>query len=265
MGITVTDRITSRNNPKISDASKLSDRKYRDSGKVFSIEGIKLLEEAVGCGAEFVRMFVTDTALQKYGDTIGKAACPEIYSVTDEVYEKLTAENAPQGIFCVLKYYEPDSKKQSGDSVVMVLDEVSDPGNLGTIIRCADAMNIDCVYIGDNGADIYNPKTVRACMGSLFRVRTVRGNAVGFVSSLQKDGYKVYAAVLDEKAIDIRKADISGKTAFVVGNEGRGVSHEVSSVCDGSVIIPMKDGVQSLNAAVAASMLMWEAARTRFK
>ncbi|MCQ2770273.1 MAG: RNA methyltransferase [Clostridia bacterium] len=257
------EKITSRSNNKIVEASKLVDRKYRESSKCFFIEGIKLFREAMQSGAEFVRVFVTEDAILKYSDDISKANCKEKYEVSSEVFSKITNENAPQGIFAVLKYYSPSKKDGNEKNISIVLDEISDPGNLGTIIRCADAMGIDCVYIGDNGVDLFNPKTVRSCMGSLFRVNTVRCNVITAIENLRQDGYKVYAAVLNENAVDVRKIDHNGKIAFVVGNEGRGVSSSTVPACNGSIIIPMMENVNSLNAAVAASVLMWEVSRDR--
>lgn len=263
MSVKITERITSRKNQTVIETSKLTDRRRREETGTFILEGIKLFSEAVGAGAKIRRVFVTETALEKYAGELENCGCDKIYLVTDEVFSKLSTESAPQGVFAVADFYTTAPKRVSDAPFALVLDGVADPGNLGTIIRCADALGADCVYIGEGGVDLYNPKTVRAAMGSLFRVRTERCNAKEAVLRLMADGYKVYATLLDHRAVDIRKADISGKTAFVIGNEGHGVSADVSAACYGSVIIPMTEGIQSLNAAVAASLVMWEAARTR--
>ena len=258
-----TERITSRKNPTVIEAAKLSDRKYREEQKVFSFEGIKLFEEAVGAGADIKKVFVTDAAASKYADVLERSGCKNIFSVTDEVLSKLTAENAPQGIFAVAGYFDAERKSASGEPFALVLDNVADTGNLGTIIRSADALGACRVYIGSDGADIYNPKTVRAAMGSIFRVPTTRCDALDAVLTLRRDGYRVYAAMLDASAADVRNLPLDGKVAFVVGNEGHGISKRVADACDGAVLIPMKGGAQSLNAAVAASLLLWEAAKIR--
>ena len=257
-----TERITSRKNPAVAEATKLCDRRFREERREFFIEGIKLFCEAVGAGAQIKRVFVTDAALEKYGDMIERSGCGCVYCVTDEVYEKLTVERAPQGIFAVVGYFDAQ-KPADENAFLLVLDGVADPGNLGTIIRCADAFGCGRVLIGDNGVDLYNPKTVRAAMGSLFRVRTERRAAAESVRMLEDDGYAVYAATLDKNSRDLREVDVSGKVAFVIGNEGHGVSEDVAAACSGSVIIPMTPGAESLNAAVAASVIMWEAARVR--
>ena len=257
------ERITSRKNQTVIDASKLTDRRRREETGTFTVEGIKLFSEAVGAGVGIRALFVTDAALGKYGAEIEKAGCDKVYSVTDEVFSKLSTESAPQGVFAVCEQFKAPGRAMTDDPFSLVLDGVADPGNLGTIIRCADALGAYRVYIGDDGVDLFNPKTVRGAMGSIFRVSAERCDALDAVNRLRGEGYKVYAAVLDDRAVDVRRADISGKVAFVIGNEGHGVKKEVAEACDGSVIIPMTEGVQSLNAAVAASLIMWEAARTR--
>lgn len=175
----------------------------------------------------------------------------------------MSFERAPQGIFCVAEYFEPQTT-QEDDSFVIFLDGVSDPGNFGAVLRAADAFGVDTVYAGENGADLYNPKTVRACMGSLFRVRVQRtADLTSDIARLRQNGFRIFATALDEHSKDIRQTDLSGKIGFVIGNEGHGISDAVRAACSGSVIIPMKQGPQSLNAAVAAGIVMWEAARGR--
>jgi len=259
----ITEKITSRNNPTVIAASKLVLRKYREEAGVFTVEGIKLFDEAVAAHAEIKNVFVTKNAFEKYGESIEKSNCEKLFLLTDDVFDKLTSESAPQGIFATVGFYTVPDRSNEDAPFVLVLDGVADPGNLGTIIRCADALGAECVYIGSSGVDLYNPKTVRACMGSLFRVRTERCDAAEKVRELRKKGFSIYAATLDENSRDIRDIDAGGKTGFVIGNEGNGVSPEVAKACDGSVIIPMTSGVQSLNAAVAASIVMWEAAKSR--
>lgn len=263
MSISIKDKITSRKNAAIIEAAGLSERKNREAAGAFAIEGIKLFSEAVSAGANIRRVFVTESALERYESEISKTDS-DIYLVTNEVYDKLTFENAPQGIFAVVDFFSPEGEERD-DPFVLLLDEVGDPGNLGTIIRCADAFGVECVYIGSNGVDLYNPKTVRACMGSLFRVKTERCDAKMKARELSDRGYVMHAAMLSDDARDIRDADLSGKVGIVIGNEGRGISSGVASECEKKIIIPMTCGIQSLNAAVAASLLMWEAARSRLK
>ncbi len=254
--------ITSKNNPAVTAAAKLADKKYREREGKFAFEGIKLFSEALSAGVRFSRVFVTEEAYERYADRLSVLENGVLTVVSDAVYEKLSFENAPQGVFSVAEYFSPCVKKDT--SFVLLLDGVADPGNFGAVLRSAEAFGVDTVYTGKNGADLYNPKTIRACMGSVFRMDVRRSESlVCDIENLQKEGFRVYATALDKRSRDIRDVDFSGKTAFVIGNEGHGVSAEVLSACDGSVIIPMREGPESLNAAVASSVVMWEAARKR--
>ncbi len=254
--------ITSKNNAVIVAASKLSDKKYRERTGPFAFEGIKLFSEALSAGVCFSRVFVTQTAYEKYSDTL--CALPEgvLTLVSDAVYEKLSFESAPQGVFSVAEYFSP---KQRGEaSFVLLLDGVADPGNFGAILRSAEAFGVDAVYMGKNGADLYNPKTIRACMGSLFRTDVRRTeNICDEIKCLQNAGFRIFATALNRDSLDIRDVNFKGKIGFVIGNEGHGVSEEAIRACDGTVIIPMREGPESLNAAVASGVVMWEAARQR--
>jgi TrmH family RNA methyltransferase len=254
--------ITSKNNPAVVAAAKLSDKKYRERTQTFAFEGIKLFTEAFLAGVRFSRVFVTEEAYGKYSEALSVLPEGVLSVVSDAVYEKLSFEHAPQGVFCVAEYF---SVQPSADaSFVILLDGVADPGNFGAVLRSAEAFGVDTVYMGRNGADPYNPKTVRACMGSLFRTDIKRSDRiVDDISRLRKEGFRIFATALDKRSLDIRDVDFSGKIGFVIGNEGHGVSLEAIAACDGTVIIPMREGPESLNAAVATSVVMWEAARNR--
>ena len=255
--------ITSKQNPAVIAAAKLADKKYREMTRTFAFEGVKLFCEAVSAGVRLTRVFATEAAYEKYGALLSGAGEDKLTLVSEPVYEKLSFERSPQGIFCVAEYFEPQTS-QGDASFVIFLDGVSDPGNFGAVLRAADAFGADTVYAGENGADLYNPKTVRACMGSLFRVRVQRtADLSSDITRLRENGFRIFAAALDEHSSDIRRTDLSGKIGFVIGNEGHGISDAVRAACSGSVIIPMRQGPQSLNAAVAAGVVMWEAARCR--
>ena len=253
--------ITSKNNPAVVAAAKLADKKYRERTQTFAFEGIKLFREAFSAGVRFSRVFVTEEAYEKYEEL---SALPEgvLSVVSDAVYGKLSFESAPQGVFSVAEYFSVQTGKDS--SFVILLDGVADPGNFGAVLRSAEAFGVDTVYMGGNGVDLYNPKTVRAGMGSLFRTDVRRVNDIAaHIKALQQEGFRIFATALDKRSLDIRRVDFSGKIGFVIGNEGHGISQEVIEACDGTVIIPMREGPESLNAAVASSVVMWEAARSR--
>ncbi len=256
------ERITSKSNPAVIAAAKLSDKKYREKEGVFFFEGIKLFREARAAGVSLRRVFVTDEAYERYTADLAELPAGVLTLVSEEVYEKLSAETAPQGVFTVAEYFAP-TKKDDAD-FVLFLDGVADPGNLGAVIRSADAFGVDAIYLGKGSADLYNPKTVRACMGSLFRVPVYReDDLAGAVKAFRENGFAVYATALDSRSRDIRDVSLSGKLGFVIGNEGHGISAEVLESATGSVIIPMREGPESLNAAVASGVVLWEAARVR--
>ena len=256
--------ITSRKNAAVLAAAALADKKQRDKTGLFAFEGIKLLEDALRSRAEVERVFATERACERYADVLAQLE-GKLTLVTEEVYAKLSFENAPQGVFTVAKKMEKRKKAYGERAYALFLDTVGDPGNLGTIIRSADAFGADTVFVGEGSADIYNHKTVRATMGSLFRVDVrVCESIAGDISALRAEGFEVYAAMLDKSSKNLCDLPLEkGKIAFVVGNEGHGVSEKVRAACTGSVIIPMSEGPESLNAAISASVLAWEVFRSR--
>ena len=255
--------ITSRSNPLIMRIAKLADKKHRDSEQLFTFEGHKLLEEALKNNVEIEYIFHTENC--DFFDN--KLLNCRKFVVSDSVYSKISNEKSPQGIFCAAKYIDIFHKKvkiynDNFKGRAFIIASVRDPGNLGTIIRSAAAFGIDQLILSSDCADIYNIKTVRASMGSLFRQRiTIADDIVQTAEYLQNNGYTVYAAALDNKAVNLRDIEINDKVCFSVGNEGHGLPDEYIKVCGGTVIIPMTAGIESLNAAVAASILMWEAYR----
>ncbi|MGN1095818.1 MAG: TrmH family RNA methyltransferase [Eubacteriales bacterium] len=260
------DMITSRKNPSVVFSASLSDKKQRDKTGLFAFEGIKLLIDAAKEHIDIENIFASSDACIKYGDifeSIGVSG--KITPVADAVYEKLSFENAPQGIFTVARKIKQAEKTYKDDAFVMLLDAVADPGNLGTIIRSADAFGVDTVYVGAGSADIYNPKTVRASMGSLFRMNVITSHSLASdIRTLKEDGFSIYAAMLDKNSENILSLELShGRVGFVVGNEGNGVCREVLEACGKSVIIPMREGPESLNAASCAALLEWEVFKSR--
>ncbi|MBQ8382132.1 MAG: RNA methyltransferase [Clostridia bacterium] len=253
--------ITSRANRLIVETAKLQDRKHRQREKLFFFEGRKLLEEAIRQNAPLVRVFVTEENIALLRDL---PADVEQYTVSRSVYEKISAENSPEGVFCVARHLDRLHKfatiysmTEKGSRFMAV--SVRDPGNLGTIIRSARAMGIDCLLLSSDCADLYNPRTIRGAMGALFSLPTLTvADPIGSVAALQKDGYSVYATALTPTACDVRTVEITPATCFIVGNEGHGLPDELVVAADRAVIIPMQPGSESLNVAAASSLLLWE-------
>lgn len=255
------ETISSRTNSLIVRIAKLSDRKHREQEQLFTIEGVKLFEEMQKAGIVPVYAFATDKALSLL-DTLPDSV--KKIRVSESVYEKISSEKSPQGIFCVIKYLDNFHKSDtiySGvfRSSVFCLSSVRDPGNLGTIVRAARAFGIGTLILSDDCADIYSPKTMRASMGGLFTVPTLRTPKLSeTLADLKKKGYDTYAAALNDTAAPPQQLFLSDKTCFVVGNEGHGLSQEILAVCEKAVYIPMTGGCESLNVSIAASLLMWE-------
>lgn len=256
--------ITSRKNAAVLSAASLADKKQRDKTGLFAFEGIKLLCDAIGAGIEIEKVFATERAYDRYEKEL-EVVLGKITLVTDEVYAKLSFENAPQGVFTVAKKRTEAEKSYGKRAFALFLDTLGDPGNLGTVIRSAEAFGADTVFVGEGSADVYNSKTVRAAMGSLFRVDVrICADIAADIERMRGEGFEVYAAMLDKTSKNVCDLALEeGKIGFVIGNEGHGVRESVRNSCTGSVIVPMCEGPESLNAAICASLLSWEVYRNR--
>lgn len=269
--------ISSRQNPLIVACGKYRDKKYRDRDKVFLFEGRKLFNEALISGLQLSRIFVTEDALKRYMPLFLDAEKQQkhfpISVCTDAVYAKISCENSPEGILCLAKYIDKSIKSTTiymgstpecvkGERF-LICDGLRDPGNLGAILRTAAAFGWRRIVLSDDCADVYHWKTVRASMGGLFRLSVdLAGNLVSYIDSLKVRGYRVYAADAAPGATRIQElGERSAGIGIVVGNEGHGIREAVAKRCCGAVSIPMPGGMESLNAAVAASLFMWELTR----
>ena len=243
--------ITSRKNSYIQHVRALqSDSGLRYSCGEYICIGYKNLTEALSSGAEILSVLWKNEAQA--------AALPETveqYSCPGELFDYASfQENSPGPLFTVRIHFD-DGRADLSNAIV--LENVQDPGNVGTVIRTADAFGIDAVFLVGACADLYNPKTVRASMGTIFRQRVIKTDIQSLASLLKSRGIPLYAAALDRTSSDIRDIDLLN-SAVAVGSEGHGLSGELLGVCDGSVIIPMSERTESLNAAVASAVIMWE-------
>ncbi len=263
------DVITGRKNPLVVRLSKLSDKKYRDEEALFRIDGVKLFSEAVQSGVKTEYIFIAESKREKLtrelADELSRVA-GTVTMVSDEVLAKLTDESAPQGIVAFAKKFDtlsPDIPK-SGAFHAIYLSSVRDPGNLGTMVRTALALGVDRVFVSADCADIYSPKTVRASMGTIFRQPlSVVQNEAEFASAIKAASCELFAAALDRDAKKLGSFSMPERVCFAIGNEGHGLSSEFIKMCSGTAFIPMTDGCESLNAAMAATVLMWEMQRDR--
>ncbi len=259
--------ITSKANPKIKQIVQWQAKaKERKSAGIFLVEGFKMYEEAP---EENIReAYVSEGAVERARrqPAVWDKLCRTGYEVVaEEIFCRMSDTQTPQGILCVVRRpeYSLDQLLQARAPLLMVLENLQDPGNLGTIIRTGEGAGITGVIANRGTVDIYNPKTIRATMGSVYRVPFVLEDDLReTVKRLRGSGIRSYAAHLaGEKGYD--ELSYREGTAFLIGNEGNGLSEGLSELADGFLKIPMKGRVESLNASVAAALLMYEACRQR--
>lgn len=258
--------IKSRNNPKIIQAAKLRLKKHRDESRFFCFEGKKLMSEAASFGVKIKALFYTKANSEYVTSLPGDF---ERYEVTDEVYEKLTDEKSPEGLFCVAEYLDrikflSKIDKDEKISAPFIAVSVRDPGNLGTLIRSAAALGVGTLILSGDCADVYNKKTVRASMGALFKSDIMIVEDINSLPDILCSlGYPVYAATLHRNSVDLLSLKEKENICFAVGNEGHGLPESFIERCSGCVTIPMSPGSESLNVTLAASILMWESFKKR--
>lgn len=273
----MTDPITSRSNPLVKYAASLQTKKGREEAGAFPVEGEKLFLEAVRAGVAIERIFVSearrDALFGMISDALSVSAeeDPRVTLLSESAYSKISSENAPQGILTVIKSLDIfkkcikiDKKEflSFKDGRLLALASVRDPGNLGAILRSAAAFGFSGILLSDDCVELTNPKTARAAMGALFRMKlTVVEDMVSTLREAKAAGRKVYAAELREGARSVLETELSSSDIIVIGNEGHGIPHEISSAATASLYIPIAKGTESLNAAVAASIFLWEIGR----
>ena len=250
----MTERITSRQNPLLRHVTKLlSSRAYRYEQRQFAGDGTKLLAEAAMWCADDLSsvLFTPGTALPALPSSVRLVEIPET------LMEKISPMESPQGALFTCRM--PEQTPPVLTPGCLILDGLQDPGNLGTIIRTADAFGVP-LFLTGGCADPYNPKVVRAAMGALFRTPPRIAEHGQLIAACRERGIPLVCTALREDARDLRGMDLAG-AAVVIGNEGRGVSEAMLSGADQCAIIPMTAHCESLNAAVAAAVCMWEVRR----
>ena len=258
------DRITSKDNPKFKTLSSLmSSKKERTAQGMFVAEGLRLVMDAVKSNHKPVSVFASDSFAAKFPDKLSVICedCKNFYLITDALAEKISDTKTPQGVFAVFntldKNLNIDTIYNNGHFIFIV--SLQDPGNVGTIIRTAEAMGLNGVIMTSDCPDVFSPKVLRSTMGSAFRIPIiVCEDAVEAINVLHDKGFTTYAAILDEKSLKLGDFDFSEKSVALIGNEANGLKKEVSDSCTNTLMIPMKGNAESLNAASAANIIMWE-------
>ena len=259
--------ISSKDNETIKQIRKLKDKKYRDQNKEFIIEGIKLLKEAIQEKAKIKIIVVCDDC-EKNG-TLDKKLLYEMAKynciyVTEKVFNILTDVSNPQGVLAVVEKNNDINNINFDDDLILILDNLQDPGNLGTIIRTIDSVNLKQIIVSKGSSDVYNPKVVRSTMGAIFRVKVLESeNLQETIKEIKKHKFKILATDLNTNS-SIYDEKYS-KCAIIIGNEANGVSKEILSLADKKIKIPMLGKTESLNASVATGIILYEYVRQKIK
>ena len=259
--------ITSSANKGVKEVIQLEQKaKVRREQGLFVVEGIKMFLEAP---IDIIRkVYVAETFSSQMPVSCkdkleALSSCYE--TVSDEIFQKMSDTKTPQGILCVMRQnqYNLESMFKVSNPMFIILEDIQDPGNLGTIFRAAEGAGAAGVIMSSDTVDIYNPKTIRSTMGSVYRIPFIYAQDLNIIiEEIQKKKITVYAAHL-QGAMAYDTCDYKSGTAFLIGNEGNGLKEETAKKADVAIKIPMAGKVESLNAAVAAAVVMYEAARQR--
>ena len=257
-------RISSKDNSLVKHIKRLKEKKYRDEYGEYVIEGIKLIKEAVQENADIKHIVVCDgcdnsemiESHLKY-----EMARLDFVYVPENIFKMISDVESPQGVLAVIG--KPNKEEMSFDEdIILALDDIQDPGNLGTILRTADSVGLKQILVSKGTADSYNPKVVRSTMGAIFRVKVIECDSLKeTLKDLQKREYKVMCTSLKTKK-NIYQVDYK-KKIIVIGNEANGVSKDILNLADEKVIIPMLGKTESLNASVATGVILYEYVRQK--
>lgn len=257
--------ITSKDNDTIKTIKKLKEKKYRQEQNSYLVEGIKLVSEAISENAEIQKIVICEECIKN--NSIDKKMLYEIAKyeciyVSQKVFNTITEVENPQGLLAVVKQGDKNQKIDYTQDIILILDGIQDPGNLGTILRTVDSVGLNQIILSSNCGDVYNPKVVRSTMGAIFRTKVIKSeNLLETVKTIKQNGYKIIATDLktDENIYTIDY----NKVAIVIGNEANGVSSQILEKSDKRVKIPMLGKTESLNASVATGVILYEYLRRK--
>ena len=257
--------ITSKDNELIKHIKKLKDKKYRDENNEFIIEGTNLIEEAVKEKVKIKKIIICEDTTKTYEIPtsirleIAKYEC--IY-VTEKIFNLITQVTNPQGIMAIIEKRAKEDEIDYTQDLIVMLDDIQDPGNLGTILRTIDSIGLKQIIVSKETADAFNPKVVRSTMGAIFRIKIIEAeNLIDTIKNIKKHHYKLVVTSLqtNNTIYDINY----NKKIIVIGNEGNGVSKEIQNMADEKIKIPMLGKTESLNASVATGIVLYEYVRQK--
>lgn len=257
--------ITSKDNELVKHIRKLKDKKYRDESNEFIIEGTNLIEEAVKEKAKIKKVIICEDTTKTYEMStnirleIAKYEC--IY-VSEKIFNLITQVTNPQGIMAIVEKTAKEDEIDYTQDLIVMLDDIQDPGNLGTILRTIDSIGLKQIIVSKETADAFNPKVVRSTMGAIFRIKIIESeNLIDTIKNIKKHHFKLIVTSLqtDNTIYDINY----NKKIIVIGNEGNGVSKEIQDMADEKIKIPMLGKTESLNASVATGIVLYEYVRQK--
>ena len=254
------DIISSPKNEKIKELVKLQTAKGRKKAGMYLLEGEHLVEEAIKERAQIKLIVVTGNRLEDYENLLAQTDV-QVLVVSQDVFHKLSMTETTQGILAVVEIVKQEILPHKGH--LIVLDAVQDPGNLGTIVRTADAAGFDAVILGTGSVDLYNDKVLRSMQGSHFHIPVFQANLQEYLPILKEKGVQVAVTALHRDSKDYTILQGAIDVAIVVGNEGQGVSDDVIDLADVVVTIPMYGKAESLNVAIASALLMYKTKETK--
>ncbi len=257
--------ITSKENEFVKHVKKLKDKKYRDMSNEYVIEGMKLIAEAIQEKAPIKQIILCDDCEKNAmipKDLMYEIAKHECIYVTEKLFKYLSEVQTPQGILAIIEKNKKDKEIDYMQDIIVALDDVQDPGNLGTILRTVDSVGLTQLLVSKGTADAYNPKVVRSTMGAIFRVKIIEWeNLKQTLKEIKKHKFKVVVSSLQaqDTIYDIKY----NKKVVIIGNEANGVEQEIQALADEKVKIPMLGKTESLNASVATGIILYEYVRQK--
>ena len=259
--------ISSKDNELVKNIKKLKDKKYRDLENVYIVEGIKMVKEAILENSSIKQIIICDDC--EKSDLISKEMMYEIAKydciyVTNKIFKYITEVQTPQGVMAIIEKNNKDKEINYNEDIIVVLDDIQDPGNLGTILRTVDSIGLSQILVSKGTADPYNPKVVRSTMGAIYRVKVIEcDNLKEALKEIKKNKFKILVTSLeDSKSVyDVKYY----KKVIVIGNEANGVEEDIVKLADEKIKIPMLGKTESLNASVATGVVLYEYVRQKIK
>ena len=257
--------ISSKDNELVKHIKKLKDKKYRDESNEYIVEGVKLIEEAVKENAKIKKIIICEDTTRTYEiptNVMLEIAKYECIYVTDKIFSLITQVTNPQGIMAIIEKSSENEEIDYTQDIIVALDDVQDPGNLGTFLRTVDSIGLNQIIVSKGTADAFNAKVVRSTMGAIFRIKIIEVEDLKqTIKEMKKHRYKLMVTSLQTEN-SIYDIDFN-KKIIVIGNEANGVSQEIQDMADEKAKIPMLGKTESLNASVAAGIVMYEYVRQK--